>query len=158
MPGSGSSPPSSPLLPWQSPPRVSVNTLRSEMDVADHEVLHGALSDIDIQVIQDSVATLPGEWYLDLQVDERRHCRPRVWIRADELADHRVDAIGIERSAGLVLVTICRDDEDEHGALPNLVYETLEGAIACLRIYLDFRVTVDMANRTRRQGRPRSPI
>ena len=36
-------------------------------------------------------------------------------------------AIGIERSVGLVLVTICRDDEDEHEALPNLVYETLEG-------------------------------
>jgi hypothetical protein len=119
------------------------------------EADHLALSDADIQMIRENVPTLPGKWYLDPLIDRRAHGRPRAWIRADELADHRVDAIGIERSVGLVFVTICREDEDEHEASPNLVYETLEGAIACLRIYLDFRVTVDMESRTRRQGRRR---
>jgi hypothetical protein len=89
-----------------------------------------ALSDTDIEMIGGSVATLPGRWYLDPLIDARRRGKPRAWIRADELADHRVNAIGLERSVGLVFVTICRDDEDEREALPNQVYETLEGAIA----------------------------
>jgi len=84
------------------------------------------LCDADIAVTREGAATLPGVWYLDPLIDTRR-ARPRAWIRADELADHRVDAICLERSFGLVLITICRDDEDDREALPSLVLRQWRG-------------------------------
>ena len=109
------------------------------------------LSQEDIQLIADGSETFPGRWYLDRLVDHRRPGKPRVWVRADEIADHRVDAIAFERAIGLVLVTMCRDEEDEREAMPNRVYQSLEIALACTREYLSFRVSVDMAQRTRLQ-------
>jgi len=109
------------------------------------------LSDEDIQLIADSSEAFPGRWYLDPLVDCRRPGRPRVWVRADELADHSVEAIGFERAIGLVLVTLCGEDEDEREAMPNRVYQSLEIALACTREYLHFRVNIDMAQRTRLQ-------
>jgi hypothetical protein len=107
------------------------------------------LSNEDIQLIADGSETFPGRWYIDPLVDCRRPSKPRVWVRADELAEHGVDAIGFERAIGLVLVTLCRDDEDEREAMPNRVYQSLEIALACTREYLHFRVSIDMAQRTR---------
>jgi len=86
------------------------------------------LSDEDIQLIADSSEAFPGRWYLDPLVDCRRPGRPRVWVRADELADHSVEAIGFERAIGLVLVTLCREDEDEREAMPNRVYQSFARA------------------------------
>ncbi len=107
------------------------------------------LTDDDVRLIALGAATFPGKWYLDPLVDSRRPGKPRAWVRADELADHRVNAIAFERSIGLVLVTLCRDDEDEQTALPNRVYESLETALSCTREDLCFRVSIDMAQRTR---------
>jgi hypothetical protein len=109
------------------------------------------LSDDDIQLIAHSAETFPGHWYLDHLIDCRRPSKPRVWVRANELADHQVDAIGFERAIGLVLVTLCRDGEDEREAIPNQVYQALEIALAGIREYLCFRVSIDMARRTRVQ-------
>ena len=107
------------------------------------------LTAADVRLIALGAATFPGKWYLDPLVDSRRPSKPRAWVRADELADHRVDAIAFERSIGLVLVTLCRDDEDEQTAAPNRVYESLDTALSCTREYLYFRVSIDMAQRTR---------
>ncbi len=109
------------------------------------------LSDEDIELIAHGAETFPGQWYLDHLIDCRRPSKPRVWVRANELADHQVDAIGFERAMGLVLVTLCRDSEDEREAVPNRVYESLEVALASVREYLSFRVSIDMARRTRVQ-------
>lgn len=94
------------------------------------------LTDDDIEVIREGAATLPGKWYLDPLIDCRQ-ARPRAWIRADEPAQHRVNAIGLARSVGLVVVTICRGDENEFEALPSLAYQSLRGAIGSLPQYLE---------------------
>ncbi len=114
---------------------------------SDEAVLTGA----DIEMIRQGAAMLPGKWYLDPLIDTRRP-KTRAWIRADEPADHRVDAIGLSRSVGLVFVTICQNDEDEREALPNMAFETLEGALASLRLYLESPVSRDTAGRARRKG------
>jgi hypothetical protein len=101
------------------------------------------LSDADLQMIEARIPSLPGRWYLDPLIDRRRAGRPRAWVRADELAVHRVIAIGLERSIGCVFVTVCRNGEDEREALPAKVYRTLEGALASLPMWLNFQADID---------------
>jgi hypothetical protein len=90
----------------------------------------------DIQVIADSLSTLPGEWYLDSVIDLRRPGKPQVWLRSSAIDGCNRPAISFERIGNLVWISIVAPEASEGGMVIGRPFATIAAAF----VYLSARI------------------